>query len=1109
MLKTANALAGYSLAAGEAFILSVQLRDDGNAVLDHTTRKLILSFYGADRAVIELIEGVLASDATGSFFRFVRDGRFSDGLYGQTVQVELAEQLLDGREILASGPLIIERSSGSIASYGSLIGRTETRAMVYFDAANIIKSWELSRLRYTAAAVVVPPVTLGGLTLSGTLRAGTASNGTISGATAGSTITENVAGFTVNSNDRTWQYDGSGSAGTIANGLVETHPNATNSGRQSAVTVASALTTLAALTLAAATVTENATPGTVVGGVLGKSSGSTLSLANDDGGRFAISGTNLVAGLTNIDYEAATSRNIVLRETLAGATNSPRDTPLAIGVVNVNEQPSLRALLLSSASFTVGTAASGAIAEAATGSAIALANPFAGFTINGGARTWAYDGSGPAGNSTITLTETLGDSPNSPRATPIGVTVAAAGPAPFIVTSRQGWDYEDGFDGTPEMLKDRPNWSPTTDARWKVRDSAAYQSQTYGPTVYASYGPDLSDNYEVEFDYDRRGSFDTPFEASRGGMQMMVRADDGTGVGAGTDGFTQQIGNNLKWDVTTSGTVPRVDKMGSAKFRVQGGYAYSAFEGVWNVTRTAYFGGPTRTGKTDGVGQISELNLGADAHGRVGMFNSTWTYPYLQAIRVRQLKCHIIEHDRFVGPTVVGGTTAEVKISGWYTGTASRWGYRLLAMDQTTEVQAFRELASVVAANNAWTGLMTMPIGGPYVAEVGYLDAAGVFNGDISRRFSAGDIWVNHGQSNARGRAEIYNGTVVFTNAAATNSPLTLANGFGHTVHFGNKSGEYGRPTESWPGAVYATDAMGRPVCILSAGQDATGAKDLVPGTSGWTKLEAVVNPIRGVLKGVIYDGNENDSDSTGFSTTAQYVSIIRDQMIPGSRTLLRNPNPIFLFAAPGRYATTGAPNGGISWDATDTQRDAIKQAVVQLAADASLNIKISSSKLGVVHKDPYHYEGGPTGVGRNVLRDAYSMVKWSGASVPDGRDPIVTSVARSGAVLTCDIDANGATGFTGFVTVATGPISTAGKANTFKGYQVSVDNFATLLPVNSIAVVNGKLVITLASAPSGPVKLRSFYGASFDDTELIYGTYGAGRENLPIFPIWAPLTSN
>jgi hypothetical protein len=88
--------------------------------------------------------------------------------------------------------------------------------------------------------VVVPPVTLGTLSLSGTLTVGTPSSGSIDGATAGSTITEAVPGLTVDSAARTYEWDGTGSAATYADGLREAHPNATNSGRLSPITVSAA-----------------------------------------------------------------------------------------------------------------------------------------------------------------------------------------------------------------------------------------------------------------------------------------------------------------------------------------------------------------------------------------------------------------------------------------------------------------------------------------------------------------------------------------------------------------------------------------------------------------------------------------------------------------------------------------------------------------------------------------------------------------------------------------------------------------------------------------------------------------------------------------------------
>lgn len=63
---------------------------------------------------------------------------------------------------------------------------------------------------------------LGTLELSGLTSNGLASFGIINGASSGSTITSNVAGLVVNSDARTYTFDGTASAATVANGLVET-----------------------------------------------------------------------------------------------------------------------------------------------------------------------------------------------------------------------------------------------------------------------------------------------------------------------------------------------------------------------------------------------------------------------------------------------------------------------------------------------------------------------------------------------------------------------------------------------------------------------------------------------------------------------------------------------------------------------------------------------------------------------------------------------------------------------------------------------------------------------------------------------------------------------
>lgn len=174
------------------------------------------------------------------------------------------------------------------------------------------------------------------------------------------------------------------------------------------------------------TLSEAAAQNAVAGTLSGQTAGSTLSIISNAGSRVALSGQNIVRGTVALDYEAATSHSFTVRETLAGATNSPRDTTFTLAVTNVLDAPTLAALSLSATNFTTGTPSSGTIVGATAGSTIAATNLPAGLTVNGAARTFAWDGTGSVSTPSITLTETLGDSPNSPRATNIGLTISSS-----------------------------------------------------------------------------------------------------------------------------------------------------------------------------------------------------------------------------------------------------------------------------------------------------------------------------------------------------------------------------------------------------------------------------------------------------------------------------------------------------------------------------------------------------------------------------------------------------------------------------------------------------------------------------------------------------------
>lgn len=97
--------------------------------------------------------------------------------------------------------------------------------------------------------------------------------------------------------------------------------------------------TLGALSLSASSIAENSATGTLVGLIQGATPGSTLSIQSQERTNwFQLSGSQLQVGSGGIDYETDTSATVTIRETLAGASNSPRDTVFAITITDVAEE---------------------------------------------------------------------------------------------------------------------------------------------------------------------------------------------------------------------------------------------------------------------------------------------------------------------------------------------------------------------------------------------------------------------------------------------------------------------------------------------------------------------------------------------------------------------------------------------------------------------------------------------------------------------------------------------------------------------------------------------------------------------------------------------------
>lgn len=305
-----------------------------------------------------------------------------------------------------------------------------------------------------------PGVTLSPLSLSASTVAENVPAGTIVGAIIGKTPSSTLS-LPVDAGGR-FAISGS-SIVTGTSGLDfevaashqitvrETLAGATNSPRDTVLTITvtdvadGGVVTLSPLTLSTNSVTEQLGPGQIIASIVGKTVGSTLTLVNNAGGRVALNAVTLSATATTIDYEQSTTLTFVVRETLAGAGNSPRDTTFTMSVVDINESglSTLPALQINSAVVDEdaldGTLVAG-VTNKTAGSVMTMTQNGGGrFTLVGaairttGTPTFDYSTSS---NHIIAITETLGTAGNSPRTTTFRIAVAKVSATPILTALR-------------------------------------------------------------------------------------------------------------------------------------------------------------------------------------------------------------------------------------------------------------------------------------------------------------------------------------------------------------------------------------------------------------------------------------------------------------------------------------------------------------------------------------------------------------------------------------------------------------------------------------------------------------------------------------------------
>ena len=159
-------------------------------------------------------------------------------------------------------------------------------------------------------------------------------------------------------------------------------------------------------------------------------------------------------------------------------------------------------------------------------------------------------------------------------------------------------------------------------------------------------------------------------------------------------------------------------------------------------------------------------------------------------------------------------------------------------------------------------------------------------------------------------------------------------------------------------------------------------------------------------------------------------------------------------------------------------------------------DVDLSHSFVDIPMIDSYHYTA--EGYYEANRRAALSIAQQLGATTYNGRGPIITSGTRSGSTITLNVDLNGATSLTG---------------SNLNYWDVSADDFATTLDITSVNVVANQVVIELANAPNGAVKIRSFWSSNYghgDQPAPVFaiGNYADGT-TIALEPLFEPLTIN
>lgn len=475
---------------------------------------------------------------------------------------------------------------------------------------------------------------------------------------------------------------------------------------------------------------------------------------------------------------------------------------------------------------------------------------------------------------------------------------------------------------------------------------------------------------------------------------------------------------------------------------------------------------------------------------------------------------HDLWKGRIFGLGGFANGAAEYTFTGTFQGTAPtrlQWALFDPESDALVRDWAWVPVAGTVIGSGTWSATVIVPWGlnstKAYLPSIRPVDADGVAwtasNVGSTRPFAVTANYLAAGQSNsgffvqsnlagpAVPRAA---GSYVYDSAITNVSARKVESNQYYSASAATTTVSNG--TSEW--ARIMAEYLGGPVSMSTVGIGARRALDLGPNgdPTSWALIQTYFAAV-GAFEGIYLSQGENDSTEalaplwaqTWIDNFAVYKTFSQQ---PAGTTI-----PVFINYT-GRIGSTFA-GGQLLHEAQD-----------QLVATMP-DCYLAASYVGIGQPggDNLHYlrestDRGYWGVGRRLALTMRNVFSGTGY---DGVGPRAQNPTRSGAVITVPYDLRGATGMV--ARNGTDGLLTANASALTGAWQVSSDNFATTLPINSVALVGNNVEITLASAPAGPVRVRNHAGGiGIDITSWPFGTYADGTF-IASKPIFTSLLSN